>query len=332
MKQFDFRKDSDDLGRETVTVADRPKRKLDLFPRLICLIIAVVIWIYMTNVNDVDITREFVLNISIEGVDSLLDRDNMMIYGVNKNQVKITVSGSNRDLVKYDASDYSATVDVSVATTVGKHSLPINIKTPVGSSIILVSSEASSINLYSDYKVTKRVWFDAWWESATETSYTYSIGKNSDTMEITGPKAIVENIELAKFRIPDAGYYSSQSFSDFSVLFYDKNGDSVVYESGTVSYSTRDMVVTLNLTDKKVIPIFIEISDNENGLVGHPSESTVTIIGDPMLLRPIEKYTITLPRAYPNDTVNVMLNNDNLPEGISFESAGEFITISFSTP
>ena len=329
MKQFDFMKDTDELGQETVTVADRPKRKLDLIPRIICLFIALIIWIYMTNVNDSDVTRDIVLNITVEGEDELLNNDNMVIYGMDRTKVKITVKGSNRDLVKYGVSDYSAVIDVSTADTIGKHSLPINIKTPVGSSIIMVSNEVANVNLYSDYRVTKSVWFDAWWERGNESAYTYSIEKSSDTMQISGPKSIIETIEVAKYRIPNEGYYTSQVFSEFSVLFYDKNGDSVVYGEGTVSYSTENMSVKLNLTDRKAIPIVINIINNDKGLTPVPSESLVTVVGDPLALRQIENYEITLPRAYLDESVNVVLSNENLPEGVKFDSAGSIISISF---
>ena len=53
MKQYDFVSDVDESGKENVSVAHAPKRKkIDIAPMIICFFIALLIWIYMINLND----------------------------------------------------------------------------------------------------------------------------------------------------------------------------------------------------------------------------------------------------------------------------------------
>ena len=71
MKQYQFMKDTDDNGNETVNVTYKPKRRLDLFARLACLLVALVIWLGMVNINETDVTETMVLKIEYVGLEDL---------------------------------------------------------------------------------------------------------------------------------------------------------------------------------------------------------------------------------------------------------------------
>ena len=151
MKQYDFVSDVDENGKESVSVAFAPKRKkIDVVPMIICFFIALLIWIYMINLNDTGMTATMTLPVTIEGVDELRANENMMIYGVDKTDVVITVKGSNRDLKKYTKADYRASVNVSDIDESGRHSLPINIIVPDGSTVTVDIASPAAITLLSD--------------------------------------------------------------------------------------------------------------------------------------------------------------------------------------
>ncbi|MBQ8408852.1 MAG: hypothetical protein IJY39_08315 [Clostridia bacterium] len=327
MKQYDFRKDPEKKGDEGITVAHTPKRKLDIVPRIVCLIIAAFIWIYMVNLNDTDITSTLTLKINVTGVDELRAQDNMVIYGMDKSTVTITVKGSNRDLRKYSESDYVATVDVSQLSKDGKHSLPISIKTPSGSSITVVGTDPQNVNLYSDYSVTKSVRFEVLRGSMTTiTTYKYEIVQSDYYVDITGPRAMVDIIDSAQYHI-DGEFYSSKSFAGFALLFCDKNGDFVSFEEGAISYSTADITVKVNVTAQKSIPVVVKISGIGEDLVAKPELSYVTVYGDPVALEQVSEYTVYLTEVILGRNPEVTLSSDNLPEGVTVENEGGSFTI-----
>ena len=75
MKQYDFVSDIDENGKENVSVAYAPKRrKIDVVPMIICFFIALLIWIYMINLNDTGMTATMTIPVTIEGVDELREK------------------------------------------------------------------------------------------------------------------------------------------------------------------------------------------------------------------------------------------------------------------
>lgn len=330
MKQFDFIKDPEKGGDDSVSLEHTPKRKLDLGPRLVCLVIAVFIWIYMVNLNDTDVTSTLTLKIDVVGTEALRSDDNMLIYGMDKNTVTITVKGSNRDLKKYTEVDYRATVDVSGIGKAGKHTLPVDIKTPSGSSITLVNSESPSVTLYSDINMTKSVAFEVAEGTVIKApAYTYGIEKSSDFVEISGPQSIIEIIETAMYRI-EGEFYSSKSFSGFSLLFADKNGDYVVSDYGVISYSTNDLTVKVNVTSQRSVPIVVEVLGIGKDLKVSSDVNMVTLVGDPTLLAQLSEYKITLSEAYVGRGAQVTLSGDDLPDGVTVLNEGTVVYLSFS--
>ena len=333
MKQYDFVSDVDENGKETVSVAHAPKRKkIDIAPMIICFFIALLIWIYMINLNDTGMSATMTLPITIEGVDELRANEGMMIYGVDKTEVVITVKGSNRDLKKYTKSDYRAVVDVSQLDQSGKHSIPIKVVIPDGSTITVDVASPASLTLYSDISETKVVPFDYIQSNlTTNPSYEYSIEKSVDYIEITGPKSILDTIEGAKFRLPDERYDNSRSFSGFQLSFNDKNGDFISYADSAISYSTANVFVKVNVRAQKMIPVVIRVLGAGSDLVAKPSVDMVFIKGDPQLLSQITEYAINLNLrdASVGSSIEVTIVDDNLPEGVTIENEGSTITITF---
>ena len=332
MKQFDFRKDPGVDSDGGITVEHTPKRKLDIVPRLICLVIATVIWIYMVNLNDTDVTTTMTLKVNVVGSEELRADDNMMIYGMDKDTVTITVKGSNRDLRKYSEVDYIASIDVSNLANEGRHSLPINVSTPAGSSITVVDSDPQVISLYSDYSVTKSILFEVKrGNMITTTGYTYGLEQSTYYIDVTGPRTMVDIIEKVQYHI-DGEFYSSKSFSGFPLLFCDKNGDYISFDEGSIHYSTADVTVKVNVTAQKSIPVVIKVSGIGHDLVANPEITSVKIIGDPVALQQVSEYTIYLTEAVLGRNPDVTISSDNLPEGVTVEGEGESFAIFFENP
>ena len=330
MKYFDFVKDPDKKGDKAVSVGNKSKKKLDIVPWLICLLFAIGFWIYVSNLNDTDVTTTMNLEVHVVGVDAL-NNSGMMMYGMDKNNVTVTVKGSNRDLKKYSESDYTATIDVSSLTTAGKHSLPISIKTPDGSSISTVSTEPASINLNADFIATKDLPLNVFEKYVKITAYDYSIEKSTDYIQIKGPKSVVDRMSYAGYTI-EGEISLSKSFSGFSIGFFDRNGDYIAFDPGTMTYSTNDITIKVNVTTQISVPVVIKVMGEGSSLVATPERSHVMLKGDPGLLSQITEYTITLSEAMAGRSVSVTLTGEGLPNGVSVEGEGSEMQIRFAEP
>ncbi len=324
MKKFSFINDADGKKDGSIVVERSKKKNIDLGARVVCFLIALLIWIYMVNVNVVDKTEKITLNINVVGADILNANEDMMIYGMDKGTVTITVKGSNRELRKHHDSDYSATVNVSDISDSGKHTLPISIQLPAGANISLVSMDSSNVTFYSDTVLTKTVPFDTFYGNAImlpEAEGYYSVVKSVDFVEITGPKQLIDMVESAKYCI-EGDIKMGKSFSNCALIFCDAKGDFVSYDTGLISYSSKDISVDVLVTGKKEVPLSVTVAGLEDGeWFATMSTEKVTLYGDPAALAEIDKYTIGLDSVMIGQTVEVVLTNEDIDEGISFGEA-----------
>ena len=226
MKRFDFTKDSDNSGG-SITVEHTPKKKLDLFPRIVCLIIALGIWIYMVNMNDPNSTETFTLKLDLVGATSLVTEDGtpLTVVEMDKTEVTITVKGTNRDLKTFTKGEYRATVDVSGIKKSGELTVPVKITTPANSSISLVTSGVTEVTVSVDLLVEKEIPFTIGFaeDQLPIEGYEYSILVDVDGIEfdqiagkikVSGPKSVIDHITAATYTVK----YGEQSSKYFSVV------------------------------------------------------------------------------------------------------------------
>ena len=333
MKQYDFIAETDENGKRVVSVANAPKRrKIDIIPLILCFFLSLGIWIYTINLNDTDVTATLTIPIEIEGVDALQERNDMMIYGVDTKEIVVTVKGSNRDLRRFSQADYRAVIDVSDIAESGRHSRTVNVIVPAGSTIALDMKELVSVNFYTDVKVTREVSFGyIKGHMITNSAHTCDIEQSADSVEVTGPKSIVDSIVAAKFHIPDGEYYTSKSFLGFQLDFLDKNGDNITYDSSVVTYSTTDLLVKVVVTKEWPIAIDVKIPDGVVGIDAILDLEKVYVKGDPALESSVDKYTLVLGRdeVEIGNSITVELTNDDLPAGVELASPEQTLKITF---
>lgn len=329
MRQNDFIRERNENGEEIITVANHSKYKLDLWPRLTCLLLALIFWLYVVNINDTDVSATITVKLDISGVGELTENTGLLVYGMQKTEVTLVVKGSNRDIKKYSNADYGAFLDVSSINSSGKHTVEVKPVIPPGSSLSVVTVEPQNITLYADERVSKVIPLNVITGNITTVSaYEYTITKSADNMQISGPKSIVDNISSALYRL-EGEFYSSKSFTGFSVDFLDSNGDYVMHDNSGITYSTADITVRMNVVAQKSVPIVVEVSGNGSQLEYTLSQNYVSILGDPNALAQISEYSIHLTNAVADRTVSHILSSESLPDNVELEHDGETITIFF---
>ena len=269
MKRFDFTKDSDNSGG-SITVEHTPKKKLDLFPRIVCLIIALGIWIYMVNMNDPNSTETLTLKLDLVGATSLVTEDGtpLTVVEMDKTEVTITVKGTNRDLKTFTKGEYRATVDVSGIKKSGELTVPVKITTPANSSISLVTSGVTEVTVSVDLLVEKEIPFSVGFaeDSLPIEDYEYSILVDVDGVEfeqldgkikISGPKAVIDHITSAAYTVKH-GELSSKYFAVVPTYTTDS---AEIIEFGRVI--CPDITVTVKVVNENAEEESTDISGSE---------------------------------------------------------------------
>ncbi len=334
MKQQDFIRDPDGKGDDSIVIGTAKRRKLDLIARLICLLFAFVLWIYFVNINDDGVTAEIKVTLEVVGKDTLKNETGQMVYGLDTQEVTIVVKGTNRDIKKYSSADYKVTVDVSKISGSGKHIMEV---TPIlpGDSSVKLSVESvfpQNVIIYSDEVNTREVPLEVL-NVGIDTPYTIgNITKSTDKVAITGPRAIVESIEKAQFRISETTpFHTSTTYSGFKLDFCDANGEYVPYDDSIITYSTSEIKVEVPIYTQKDVGISVLSS----GAPIDTSKYTVTvdplsisIIGDPtrLLADTMKDYKIPIvltPEEIESGTAVRIITDSDLPTGIRLNKRDE---------
>ena len=305
MKQKDFIKDADS---DEIIISDVKKRKLDIVPRIICLIFAIFVWIYFVNINDSSVTATFKVKLDVSGTNALKNNSGQVMYGLETQEITITVKGTNRDLKKFNPTDYSAYIDVSSITSSGKHSMEVTPMIPTGAtlSLAVVSVEPQNITFYTDVETTKTVKFEAVKGGEVTTPYHLEVMQNKTSIDITGPKSIIDKIETARYSISGGDYHTTTKFSGFKLEFYDINNDGVAHDDKMISYSTDNTIVELAVTTQGTIGLELYKDGLLLGKTVAYTHNEIAIIGDP---------TVILSDSVKNSKIKVDVTQQDIDQG-----------------
>ena len=320
MKQYQFIKDTDENGKESINVSYKPKRRLDLFARLGCILAALLIWLAIVNFNQTDVTETMVLKINYVGLEAL-EGDGMMIYGMDKTEVTVTIKGSNRDIRKHEAEDYSVVADVSGLSEAGTYTLPLTVKIPADSGVTVESDSSLNVSLICDISAEKLVGFDVLVSTVQEgglVSYAYESTQSEREILIKGPKQIVDTISSARFNA-NGNFVSNadeMTYSNFPLTFLDKNLNEVG-NSGVVEYTTEEITVNVKATAHKTIPVEVTVLGSGTNLSKSLNIDTIEIWGVPSVVRGVKSYRIEVVDAYVGMVKQDEVTSDKLAEGVT---------------
>jgi len=120
---------------------------VDLLPRIICVLLAIVIWMYVVFNSTPDYEKSFE-GISVTPINAMvLDDRSLTVYGDLKATVELVIYGARGDITTFSSDDIKATVDFIGITDAGEHSLPITIELPDGATIKSYSPKTVTVNV-----------------------------------------------------------------------------------------------------------------------------------------------------------------------------------------
>ncbi len=300
------------------------KRKFNILPKIICVLIAVIIWFYVMQVDSPDYEETFDdVPIVLTGTNVLENEKSLFVYEGYGYTVDITVNGKKSIISKYTVDDIKITADLSGINEAGEYDIALKTKLPSGLSF--VKYDYDQINVYVDEKASVDVPIKA---KITGANYNneYEYGElvtEYNSVIVTGPKTALESIDnaLASIDLSGLGVITETTSAVRPLTLMNKSGEKI--SNPYIKLSRSEVKVTLPVYTEKVVSLTVDSLNgyyNERNSIIKIQPSELRIKGDPSVLSEINSINVA--------TLNEKLIEDNVTYTYELEESDKYIYLS----
>ncbi len=293
--------------------------------KVVSLILAVLLWIVVNNIND-PISTKRISNVTVKLQHTSLITEQGEVYTVldNSDTVPVVTVRARRSVLEdLTRDDIAATADIENLTNLDTVEIKYS-ATRYSSEIESIDGSIDNVRLSIEPKLTDS------FPLLTETSGEVADGYELDTvtpeqnqLRVSGPKSVVSSIAVAKAVVDVSGATGNiNTYADIKLL--DAEGNTV--DTSSLSMNITSVKVSVAIMPLKTVPIEVKVSGEpaegylRNGVVTADPE-TVRLAGKTSVLSEIT--SITIPAEMVNiegstssyqTTVNI---KEYLPDGVS---------------
>ena len=289
--------------------------------KLISLLSAIVLWMYVMAVVDPEETKLFEdIPVSITNLNDLSDKD-LVIYPDTEVTTSVYVTGKLSTIQKMSKEDISVYGQINNPIE-GKNEIYLKI-TPAQRVTYEFKNSIAIVNLEKIITENKKIEVEVTGNIKQDID-TINLENNNEEVEVSGPRSLVEKVEKI-----EAILNSNKQTDDFDISLdlkpVDKKGNIV---SG-VELKTSSLNAKVTLLKEKTVPIKVNI-EGENTENYKLSQDTVYIKGKRELVDNIEYIStqpINLSSIPKNTTIDISLI---IPNGITSNIKSVSATLNIS--
>ena len=262
-----------------------------IFWGVISLIIALAMWVYVTNQNSDEFKRTFrTVRVEFVGEDILRQSRNMVITDLDYSTVTVEIVGPRRIVSALRETDLVAQVDVSKLTQAAYTSQSYTIVFPDGSdvsSLQTTSRTPETVNFMVSNLVSRPIQVRGSFDGSLADGFTAETPVfEPATITITGPEAYTKDVDYAW--VTFGAENVSQTYSvETGFTLMDKDGNNCSIEG--ISFSDEVVTATLPILVVKDIPLTVELIDGggataDNARITIEPYDMITLAGDSSIL------------------------------------------------
>ncbi|MBQ7715862.1 MAG: hypothetical protein IJT70_08365 [Clostridia bacterium] len=274
------------------------KRKLNIIPKIVCLVLAVIIWYYVMQVDNPDYKQTFTgIKVNLVNTDELTNRGLSIFTGTSYN-ADITVSGKKSVINNYTSDDITVNADVfKNYKSAGMQVVELDVTLPNGLTLV---DQDNSISVFVDEKMSAKIPVTVDQRTGATTSADYETGTLiPEFAEVTvkGPKTIVENIDHATVRadFSSFGLLESTVTTEGTVSLFNADGDELSSAYITLDYPTMKVTYPISLTKQVKLGVTFKygyFNDSNVSVEIDPAE--VTVKGDATAVKNLDVINIAV--------------------------------------
>ena len=306
------------------------------------IIVAFICWLSTSVEQRETMDRTFTdIPITINMENTFASENDMSVIGdISNNKFTVSITGPSYLVSTLTASDIALYASASTVDAPGEYTLDVALtKASSNAEYTKVNIYPATVTVNFDYIETQEFVIEALAEGATAAEGLIAesgvvSGTEKDTIEITGPRTVLNKILRVVAVAPVNKTLSASESFDANIVLYDAEGKEI--DPTHLTMSETKVKVTVPISKKKTIPIVLEYTNLPEGFDTSTLKYTidyseVTIIGDPntidnttqVSLSPIDISTL----SPSNSTYELTVK---LPDGVRLLDSIENCTVKFS--
>lgn len=307
---------------------DNWKNKQKIIVQLVCLLLSLGLWIYVTNIENPIKSYELSrVPVEIKNADSLKDAG----LALSPNQefyVNLKIEGNSQDLFSVDKSDFTISVDLNeFVLKNGENKITVNIENSP-STVKIKNSNGLTITIKTEAYSTKEVPVKSKINVISKSSYYVATPIFSpETIIVSGPESLVNKVTKVVAEGEESNAVKT-IVKDYIVTPVDENDKEIT----GVELSQKWAEAIIEINEGKIVPIKINTTGTlPSGLRLKSISSTTTeigITGPESALSSINEIgteTINLSEIKDSTNIDVALG---IPDGILIHNGENSITVS----
>lgn len=240
-------------NNHSMTPKSKEKKGIRIGTLIVCFLIACGIWLYAQAIDDDINSKSFNhLQVEVVGNSEFKEKAGYDFHSLNIQNVIVTINGTNRELVKYDAQNIKLIADISS---------PVNNSATIRAYVIDENGELTEIKNcevtppIATINVAKSVSYSVNDTTANldKEAYNYKLDPLNGTFTVSGPISEVTKISYARFDLNYENvkeHVGTHSIQLSTVSFFDKDGELLFNDTNkneAVKYDTSSILISVTV-------------------------------------------------------------------------------------
>lgn len=233
---------------------DRWTKNLSL--KLLSVIVAFIIWLFIINVTDPTITKTFT-DIPVDILNESVITSSNQVYEVEAgDRVDVKVKGKRSVIEDLTEEDFYASADLSKLSTVNTAGIQVklnkeakeNIELDWNNEVLRISLEEKSSQQFKVQVTTEG-----------DLAENYVLGEvttQPSMIEVSGGKSKIKKIASVGARVMVNGQ-NSDFEADVPLILYDSDKDAI--DGSNVTFSTDKVHVKIEVLPTKAVPVYVDV-------------------------------------------------------------------------
>lgn len=314
-------------------------KKHDVITKVVSVIVAVVLWLYVVNATDLSKNYKFRgIEPTFVGEEELLTSKNLTLVG--DYSVDIEVSGKRQDIASLNTSDIKVSVDLSKITSAGTYELPYTVSLP-SAAYTLRDKKPEKLTVKLDEEDVNVIPVRLATEELVEKDYVIDQSRVTiipKELKLTGLQEDVEKIAYAEIKLPQKNSKTTIS-GKMTYEFYNIDGKIIKNTEVVADYETIDVFIPILCTKEIPLSLDVQGSDSLKKFVNYSFEpKSILVAGEESILNQLasipagaikisdissgmtKKFTLTMPDGILNLSGKVDVNAKIEFDGLSKKS------------